>query len=128
MTFDWCEYYTLARDLHAQAANANNGEALLRSSLSRAYYAAFHVARRDLQARGDYTPAEDDNPHAYVCNAYRRDPDHERRKVGEDLLRLRVDRNEADYEDVISGLQAMASSALILVQKILTSLEYPQQP
>lgn len=126
MTFDWCEYYTLAKDLHAQAANANNDEALLRSSLSRAYYAAFHVAQRDLQARGQYAPTKDDNVHVYVYNAFRSDPDRGRRKIGQDLNRLRGDRNEADYDDVVSGLAPAASSALQIVRRILASLGHPQ--
>ncbi len=47
MTFDWKSYLELSSDLEKQATNSDdNREAKLRSSVSRAYYSAFHEARK----------------------------------------------------------------------------------
>jgi hypothetical protein len=42
--FDWWEYYLLAEELLSQADSSSRKEAMLRSAVSRAYYAAFHRA------------------------------------------------------------------------------------
>ena len=122
MSFDWCDFLVLARELQKQAATSIGPEAWLRSSLSRAYYAAFQIARQDLRLKGRYVPGPRDNVHAYVRDAYKQDGDPSRRKIGMHLDRLRQDRNAADYEEVVSGLEPMASSALILAKRVLASL------
>jgi len=49
MTFDWSEYLKLAQELAGQTVSPANEEAKLRSSVSRAYYAAFCKARNYLR-------------------------------------------------------------------------------
>ena len=122
MSFDWSQYLTLAADLAARAPNSTSPEAWFRSSLSRAYYAAFQVARQDLERQGRYAPLTGDNAHAYVRDRLKQDPNPSRRKLAFDLERLRTDRNEADYEDVVQGLETMVSSALILAQRVVSTL------
>ena len=50
MAFDWKAFLALARDLQTQARGAANPESLLRTALSRAYYAAFCHSRNYAQA------------------------------------------------------------------------------
>jgi hypothetical protein len=42
--FNWQHYYLLARELLSLADDVSHKEALLRSVVSRAYYAAYHRA------------------------------------------------------------------------------------
>ena len=122
MSFDWCDYLTLAKELWKQAATSVSPEASLRSSLSRAYYATFQIARQDLMQNGEYSPSAGGNVHAHVRDAFRQDVDESRRKIGIELDRLRHDRNAADYDDEVQGLDPMARSALIRAQRVLSSL------
>jgi hypothetical protein len=42
--FDWQDYYLLARQMLLQADSASYKEAVFRTAVSRAYYAAYHFA------------------------------------------------------------------------------------
>lgn len=44
MSFDWHEYYVLARELSGVSSVPSSIDAKLRTAMSRAYYAAFCVA------------------------------------------------------------------------------------
>jgi hypothetical protein len=76
---------------------AGSGEAEWRSAVSRAYYAAHHVARRLLRQCG-FMPPPVEQAHAYVwlrlANCGHRDV----QQVGNDLNFLRRMRNWADYD------------------------------
>jgi uncharacterized protein (UPF0332 family) len=108
-----------------------NGEAEWRSAVSRAYYAAFHVARQLLIQCGFAVPRAD-QAHAYLwlrlSNAGHPDVQH----AGAQLGFLRQERNRADYDiqrpldqtsaidrvqmaaDVIELLDAAAKEATVL--------------
>jgi len=110
MTFDWTEYLKLAQELAGQATNPANEEAKLRSSISRAYYAAFCKARNHLRdIDGDSIPRSD--VHAYVCNKFKLSTDKSRVAIGNELDRQRVRRNKADYDDSVTRLSLMAKMA-----------------
>lgn len=49
MSFDWTQYLFLAQELTKGSASSSNHEAMLRSAISRAYYAAFCSARNFLR-------------------------------------------------------------------------------
>src|SRR5215813_4422220 len=99
--FDWQEYYLLARDLLLQADNSDQKEAVLRSAVSRAYYAAFHVADGYLQDSGNYPPTYGNNAegsHNRIINTFINSATHpEWEKVGRRLRRLKNFRHWADY-------------------------------
>jgi uncharacterized protein (UPF0332 family) len=108
-------------------------EADWRSAASRAYYAAFHIARRLLGRCGFGVP-DADQAHAYLwlrlCNSGQ--PDIKR--AGEDLQYLRKIRNQADYDiddpfdqrqavevvqqatDIIIVLEAAATTPTVLTR------------
>lgn len=139
MSFDWSEYFELAQYLadinsvnsSGSAINPKSrlSEAKLRSSISRAYYAAFCIARnylRDflhdpklLKARNG-----DLNEHKYVAEEFK----HNRAKnkkmieVGNDLSKLRQYRNKSDYDDRIYSLEKEVQFSLKLAENVISKI------
>jgi uncharacterized protein (UPF0332 family) len=74
MTFDWSEYLKLAQELAGQAVSPANKEAKLRSSVSRAYYAAFCKARNYLRDIGGHLIPSTPEAHIYVRDEFKRSP------------------------------------------------------
>src|SRR4051812_17673884 len=103
MSFNWTEYLTLAQTLAQQAPGSPTPEALLRSAISRAYYAAFIQARnrlRDVERR----PVPRRDVHEYVIRQFTNSRDYKRQKVGKNLVRLREHRTRADYDNILADL------------------------
>ena len=124
MTFDWSEYFYLAKEL-AETSE----EAELRSAVSRSYYSAFCLARnylRDIEQdpRLSRNKTYDFNVHEYVAKAFiHHQPKSQTRiEIGNDLNRLRNMRNKADYEDTMFNLKREARTALMLAQNIILAL------
>ena len=126
MTFDWSEYLKLAQELAGDAANSPNEEAKLRSSVSRAYYAAFCKARNHLRdIDGNRILSVDPpkvNVYTYVRNQFKNSSDKSRKKIGNDLNRLRLRRNKVDYDDGVSGLSQLATVSLKTTHDIISAL------
>lgn len=122
MTFDWSEYLKLAQELAGQAVGPANEEAKLRSSVSRAYYAAFCKARNYLRDIEGHLIPSTPEAHAYVREQFKDRPDRLRRKIGDGLDRLRIRRNRVDYEDSVTGLPSMATMSLQLTQDVISAL------
>ena len=126
--FDWTEYLKLAKKLAGQTGISPSREAMLRSSVSRAYYAVFCKTRnylRDIEM--DSSIPRDGKVHQYVINKFRNSKDDQYRRIGIYLDRLRVDRNRVDYDDSVEGLLSMANMDLKIAQKILSMLETLQK-
>ena len=122
--FDWSNYLTLAELLHRRAARLAGGEACLRSSISRAYYACFHSAGNFAEDHKELTLSHTGADHGAVIKHFREDPDPNRRKFGDSLDRLRAWRKQADYEDNVPGLASLVQTSLLKAQdamRILTS-------
>ena len=126
MTFDWSEYLNLAQELAGDAASSPNEEAKLRSSVSRAYYAAFCKARNHLRdIDGNRILSVDPpkvNVHTYVRNQFKNRSDKSRKKIGNDLNRLRLRRNKADYEDAVPGLSQLTTASLKATHAVISAL------
>jgi len=97
-------------------------EAEWRSSVSRAYYAAFHVARDLLLACG-FTAPRGDQAHSYLwlrlSNATAPDVEN----AGRELQTLRRDRNRADYDLTRPLDQATAAAQVQAAEDIVNVLE-----
>jgi len=122
MMFDWSDYLDLAKELAGLTASQATEEAKLRSSVSRAYYAAFCKARnylRDIEGRS--IPSTGD-AHVFVRDEFRYSADRLRRKIGKNLNRLRIDRNKVDYDDSVTGLSSMATMDLTIALKVISAL------
>ena len=122
MSFDWSDYFSLAQELAGQSMIPAVQEARLRASISRDYYAAFCKGRNHLRDQEGHPVPAGPKAHLYVRNQFRRSPDRLRRQIGWDLDRLRSDRNRADYDDRIGGLNAMTSADLALARRVLSAL------
>ncbi|WP_217355207.1 hypothetical protein [Aphanizomenon sp. UHCC 0183] len=118
MKFNWAEYLELAKELADITSTISSdsetdskpriSEAKLRSSISRAYYAAFCIARnylRDVlhEPRLSKARTGDTNEHQFVADEFRYNKSKNKKmiEIGNDLGRLRQSRNKADYDDTI---------------------------
>ena len=114
---DFRDYLTLA-DTLAKGTT----EAEWRSACSRAYYSAFHVARRLLLGLGFRVP-QADRAHGYLwlrlSNAAHADVVKAGRRLGD----LRRDRNRADYEDHRTITQAAATQNVRLADEVIRALD-----
>src|SRR5712691_8879481 len=101
MSFAWAAYLTLAEALFRERATFADREACCRAAISRAYYAAFCVARnhaRDNEALP--LPMRDrGRAHQVVIDYYSNHTSQHHRVIGWALLQLRRQRNQADYDD-----------------------------
>jgi uncharacterized protein (UPF0332 family) len=99
------------------------GEADWRTSISRAYYAAFHKARL-LLLQGGFRVPSGEKAHAYVwlrlSNAAHPDIDD----AGRQLNRLRLIRNRADYNFGCSFDAAAAISRVAIATAIIQLLHH----
>jgi uncharacterized protein (UPF0332 family) len=120
MKFDWSEYLKLAQEL----VEGDTNEEKQRSAISRAYYAAFCYARNYLKNYLDFKPRREENEHQAVSEKFK-DYDPKNRKmiqIGNDLSRLRSDRNNADYDDTVMNLRSKAKLALKLAKNIIDKI------
>jgi uncharacterized protein (UPF0332 family) len=92
-----------------------------RSALSRAYYAAFHVARQLLMQCG-FTVPRADRAHAYLWLRLTHAGDADVQDAGSDLNGLRSDRNIADYDLGRPLLQVMAANQVYTAREIIRRL------
>ena len=113
-TFDWVDYLTLAQEL-GQRPDA----AALRSTISRAYYAAYCKARQQLRESGLNVPS---NSHKWLWDHYRNSQDPSWRSIGVNGDRLRRSRNRADYDDSFPGLASAVVSSITRAGQVLQTL------
>jgi uncharacterized protein (UPF0332 family) len=97
-------------------------EAEWRSAVSRAYYAAFHVARQ-LLASLNFVVPHAERAHGYLwlrlANAGHADVQH----AGNRLNALRRERNRADYDDHLSIIQSSARTHVQRAEEIIQALD-----
>ncbi len=88
MSFDWRKYIELADELLKQGSEAH-----WRSSISRAYYGVFCLARN----KSGYKNVKTANVHKDVIQYYKMSSNPDYKLVGKVLDELRRNRNDADY-------------------------------
>lgn len=113
-------------------SEGSENEAKLRSSISRAYYAAFCSARNYISRvdRKD-PPANISSVHQYVIDyfkgkIYGSPQRKERKKIGEELRRMRDARRKADYDNYFisnTGLYKTAEDVLIRSERVISLVE-----
>ncbi len=104
MSFDWAEFNELARELIGHPGLNSTVDAVCRTAISRAYYAAFCTALVYLVYVDNVYIDTSRDAHQQVRDAFRTSNDVERRRVAVHLNTLRVLRNVADYEATPSQL------------------------
>lgn len=119
--FDWSQYLSLAKRLIQPHGRSSIPEANLRSAISRAYYAAFCGARNNLESRGKTCPPRT-NVHTWVRTQF---TNTGLQGVYANLDRLRIIRNEADYDPIVENLPIKASDSLLLSGEGIQMLSVP---
>jgi uncharacterized protein (UPF0332 family) len=101
----------------AETLAEGSTEAEWRTAISRAYYAAFHVACEQLVSLGFRVPHRSEQSHAYAWRRWSNAGRAEAERAGSDLNGLRSDRNKADYDRKckINGHDAKDAVALARV-------------
>lgn len=127
MPFDWNAYLDLARELSQPTGDASKQEAMLRSAVSRAYFAAYCHARNYATRWLKFQPTHEADDHGNLRNHFRRDG--KRRGLAQKLDDLRQWRNNADYDDTFAGdLAACANSAVSKAKTVIDCLPPPKVP
>lgn len=114
MSFDWKDYVYLAEELLGRQE-----ESALRSSISRAYYGVFCIARNK-KGYKNYTGS---NVHLTVINAYKNSQDRNEQSIGQTLDKLRKSRNKADYNEDRLIDKSLAERMVCSAKQILISME-----
>jgi len=110
-------FLTLANNLLTEPTEAG-----WRSAVSRAYYAAFHVARLLLRDLGFRTPRAD-QAHAYLWLRLSNCGDPAIQVAGHRLRDLRSERNRADYDLDVPLLQAAAVVQVRIAEQLIQFLD-----
>jgi uncharacterized protein (UPF0332 family) len=120
MSFDWSDFLPIA-DALATADWDLNREASLRTAISRAYYAAFGVARRGVRSvrlETRRSAAE----HGEVAAFYAARYGERGEQVAAVLGRLRKRRNAADYDDDLERVEDICNLSIEDAHNLLTLL------
>ena len=116
MPFDWRAYLDLAQTLtQPQAADAM-AEAAQRTAVSRAYYAVYGWTRYWAGQLFNFTPTGTARDHALLRQHLQR---MGKGKIASSLNRLRMWRNDCDYQDHVPNLGNVVQSSLQLAQRVI---------
>lgn len=116
MSFDWKDYVYLAKELLNRTE-----ESCLRSSISRAYYGVFCIAR-NRKGYKNYRLKKGENLHWVVINTYKNSTDRDEQNIGQILDKLRKLRNDADYNDDKTIDKSLAERSVNSANNILNML------
>ncbi len=119
MSFDWSHYLIIAEKLFREAEDTIYKDANLRCAISRAYYAAFHSAKIKLYVKWDISVSRDAGAHKEVKEYYEQ---KNMKKIALDLERMRIDRNRADYYDMVKDLKTVTQETLRRANKVISAL------
>jgi hypothetical protein len=114
--FDWAEYQRLAEELLKEGAERH-----LRTAISRAYYAVFHLGRGRIdQNRFFVLPGQDS--HKQVWEKFTDSPDFRCKKIAETAKRLKQKREAADYESLYPNIEKDAPALVALAAQFAKDL------
>lgn len=108
--------------LIAEELLRRSDESSLRSSISRAYYGVFCIARNKKDYK-NFRLKKGESLHWIVINAYKQSRDRREKEIGRILDNLRRFRNNADYDEDKPIHRGLAERAFLSAKQILTSLE-----
>ena len=120
--FDWNTYLQLAEDLQKQANTSRIREALLRSSTSRAFYAAFCLARNYLNNKCGVDKKKLKSQD-YVIDLFKYSEDEAKKQIGMDLDRLQGYRNKADYENKVNKAEKLTKTSVLTAKDIIMTID-----
>ena len=98
MSFNWAEFDELAQELIGNPGLNATAEAICRTAISRAYYAAFCTAMERLVNVNHVHIDKTADAHLQVYNEFGQSSDVRRCRIAAHLKTLRALRNIADYD------------------------------
>jgi len=116
MAFDWREFLGLARELTGRTGPGYSTEAADRTAVSRAYYAAFCWARNYAESRLGFRQTGGAQDHTSLRKHLKRQG---KPQVASRLNRLRIWRNDCDYDDQVPNISSLVKSALKTADKVI---------
>ena len=120
MTFDWKTYLNLACFLENLSGANFSQEATSRSTVCRAYYAAFCHAGNYAHKRKGYTPKFDVRDHKSLRKYF---TEQGRGHIASYLEDLRLWQNACDYDAVVGNLPHIIKEAFQNSQDIIDELK-----
>jgi uncharacterized protein (UPF0332 family) len=114
---DGRDFLEVARDLASGSREAD-----WRSAVSRAYYAAFHVARLFMEEVG-FTVPRADRAHAHIWLRLANSGDPQTSRAGNELKALREVRNLCDYDLRRGVVQAFAVAQVKQAEDLIRVLD-----
>jgi uncharacterized protein (UPF0332 family) len=114
---NWRDFIILAGRLSGGSA-----EAEWRSAVSRAYYAAFHVAR-SLLSDLNFTVPRADRAHQYLVFRLSNSGEPSVEQAGRNLDTLRRLRNRADYDEAPAFTRPQAPAAVQVAEGVIQTLD-----
>lgn len=115
MAFDWHEYLVIADEIAKDPR-----EAMQRSSISRAYYAVYHLGLNHARAHS-FTEGIP-SLHRKLWLWYQNQPDTRMRELGTMGSRLKLRREKVDYNDHVSRMPDGLKSSLELAHEFKQKL------
>ena len=115
LPFDPTGFLRIARTL---VSRGDADEAELRTAVGRAYYGVFLVARERLSNTGEISPNWTSDDHWAVITALR----SRGGPFGDQLHRLRRERNRDDYDLRSTRTQSASQQIMILAESVLNNL------
>jgi hypothetical protein len=106
----------------AKRLAAGSTEPEWRTAVSRAYYAAFHVAWQLMEDLGFTVPRED-RAHRYLWLRLANCGEPRIQKAGGDRNGLRRFRNQADYDLGLSFRRILAPPQIVIAERIIQTLD-----
>jgi uncharacterized protein (UPF0332 family) len=119
MPFDWQDYFSLASTLNNQEPGTLL-EAKCRSAVSRAYYAAFCLAREKAVSKGDFHPTYTGDDHGLIVMYYKNKSEP---GIVSKLQSLRLWRNNCDYRNDVRNFTAISNNAITYAKNLLSELD-----
>jgi uncharacterized protein (UPF0332 family) len=124
MAFDWVQFLNNAREQAGMKTASSNQESKSRTAISRAYYAALHLARSYLKTHGGYTPFLPAYSYRDVITHFMSGPEDTHQRIGGYLDRLFEFRKYADYEASSKWLATgTVQTCIKLAEKIIRDLD-----
>ncbi len=119
--FNWDDYLKLAKDLILPDIQRKSDEACLRTAVSRAYYAAYHKAKKYAIKKG-YIPPQTDS-HKALIEFLANDSDKEIQAISAKLSIIKKDRKRCDYDDNINIYKINPSKVIKMAEEIISKLK-----
>ncbi len=116
--FSWSDFLSLAKQLGADADEASK-----RTAVSRAYYAAFHVARAWLVTETNVYVPTHGGAHDAVLDEFERRGDRDSVSIAHSGRRLKDKRRKADYEQHVRNFGSLVQPALLEAQQVITIIK-----